>query len=124
MPIRLDHSLVPLKVLRDLGLEVYLGNGNIYDQWNVLDSGDILEKAREYSEFMAEQTEQDLRSALGFITKNQRALTKDGSYHWPQKGNPTNFVAFDASCSAQVVARVLDQHQRMIIGGGQVISKD
>ncbi|GHI00567.1 amidohydrolase [Neobacillus kokaensis] len=99
------RAIPPVNLLDKLGVEVAVGNDNIYDSWWPTGNGDVLERAGRLLERYRWTDEVSLSQALKFITGGVTPLDKDGNQVWPKSGDAANMILVDASCSAEVIAR-------------------
>lgn len=101
----IGRNVPPVGLLDETGVNVSLGNDNIYDSWWPTGNGDILERLGRLIELNRWTDELSLSQALRFITDGLTPLTRDGEQVWPAEGDRANFVMVDAACSAEAVAR-------------------
>lgn len=113
IPLNLKSALIPIDALQAQGVKVALGCDGFYDSWSPNFSGDILEKLRNFCEYTGKSSEQALRQSLGLITNQVTPLNSQGQQVWPKVGDEASFVFFQASCSAEVIARVPKVRQMM-----------
>jgi N-acyl-D-amino-acid deacylase len=95
----------PVKLLHECGVEVAIGNDNIYDSWWPTGNGDVFERLGRLIERYRWTDEVALGQAMNFITGGITPLDRDGNQVWPKAGDAANMVLVDASCSAEAVAR-------------------
>jgi cytosine/adenosine deaminase-related metal-dependent hydrolase len=96
---------VPVDLLTECGVEVAVGNDNIFDSWWPTGNGDILERAGRLLERYRWTDELSLSRALKYITGGLTPLDCDGNQIWPKQGDNANMILVDASCSAEAIAR-------------------
>ncbi len=96
---------VPVDLLTECGVEVAVGNDNIFDSWWPTGNGDILERAGRLLERYRWTNEVALSQALRFITGRKTPLDRDGNQVWPKEGDQADMILVDASCSAEAMAR-------------------
>jgi cytosine/adenosine deaminase-related metal-dependent hydrolase len=101
----IGRSIPPISLLDDVGVQVALGNDNIYDSWWPTGNGDILERLGRLIEINRWTDELSLSQSLRFITDGITPLTLNGEQVWPAEGDLANFVLVDAKCAAEAVAR-------------------
>ncbi|KAB2328640.1 amidohydrolase family protein [Cytobacillus depressus] len=101
----IGRNIPPVNLLTECGVEVAVGNDNIYDSWWPTGNGDVLERAGRLLERYRWTDELSLSQTLKYITGGLTALDKDGNQVWPKPGVAANMVLVDASCSAEVIAR-------------------
>jgi cytosine/adenosine deaminase-related metal-dependent hydrolase len=104
--IPFGNTIMPIPLLRKHGVEVLVGNDNIQDHWNTFGPGHMLQKAKLIAGLYGYSSEWALSRALGFATRYILPLDDKGSQQWPKAGYDANLVFLEASCSAEVVARV------------------
>ncbi len=100
------NTVMPIPLLRKHGVEVLVGNDNIQDHWNTFGPGHMLEKARLIAGLYGYSSEWALSRTLGFATRYILPLDDKGNQQWPKAGDAADLVFLEASCSAEVVARV------------------
>lgn len=100
------NTIMPIPLLRKHGVEVLVGNDNIQDHWSTFGPGHMLQKAKLIAGLYGYSSEWALSRALGFATRYVLPLDDKGNQQWPKAGNDANLVLMEASCSAEVVARV------------------
>ncbi|MFT4416348.1 amidohydrolase [Fredinandcohnia humi] len=96
---------VPVDLLTECGVEVAVGNDNIYDSWWPTGNGDILERAGRLLERYRWTNELSLSQALGYITGGKTPLDREGNQVWPKTGDEANMILVNASCTAETIAR-------------------
>ncbi|CRK81870.1 amidohydrolase [Neobacillus massiliamazoniensis] len=101
----IGRAIPPVDLLSKHGLEVAVGNDNIYDTWWPTGNGDILERAGRLVEIFRWTNEVSLSQSLRYITSGKTPLDKDGKQVWPKPGDDADMVLVNASCSAETVAR-------------------
>lgn len=116
IPISINHRVIPIDTLIDSGVDVSLGCDGYYDSWSPYVSGDILEKLNHFCNYTGKTTERALRNSLALVTGGVTPLNIDGRQQWPKVGDTASFVFTDASCSAEVVARLPKKRQLMSKG--------
>ncbi|MET6997501.1 amidohydrolase [Chitinophaga defluvii] len=100
------NTIMPIPLLRKHGVEVLVGNDNIQDHWNTFGPGHMLQKAKLIAALYGYSSEWALSRTLGFATRYVLPLNDKGVQQWPKTGHEADLVFLDASCSAEVVARV------------------
>ncbi|OIK17058.1 deaminase [Bacillus sp. MUM 116] len=103
--VPIGRAIPPVKLLTEWGVEVAVGNDNIYDSWWPTGNGDVLERAGRLLEYFRWTDEVSLSQALKYITGGITPLNKEGNQVWPKAGDAANMVLLDASCSAEAIAR-------------------
>ncbi|KYG90742.1 deaminase [[Bacillus] sp. KCTC 13219] len=102
--VPLGHT-IPIPMLKEKGVEVFLGDDSIIDHWSPFGKGDSLEKVSTLAERFRLSNEYALGQTLGHITGGITPLNEEGQRVWPNVNDVANFVLVDASCSAEAVAR-------------------
>ncbi|WP_247680057.1 amidohydrolase [Chitinophaga polysaccharea] len=100
------NTIMPIPLLRKHGVEVLVGNDNIQDHWSTFGPGHMLQKAKLIAGLYGYSSEWALSRALGFATRYVLPLDDKGNQQWPKTGDDANLVFMEASCSAEVVARI------------------
>jgi cytosine/adenosine deaminase-related metal-dependent hydrolase len=103
--VPIGRNIPPVNLLTESGVEVAVGNDNIFDTWSPLGNGDVLERLGRLIEKYRWTDELSLSQSLKYITGGISPLDKEGNQVWPKIGDTANMVLIDASCSAEAVAR-------------------
>jgi len=114
--VPINRQMPPVDLLNERGVEVAVGNDNIFDVWSPLGNGDILERAGRLAERFKWIDEVSLAQTLKYITGGKTPLDKKGNQVWPKVGDAANLVLVDASCSAEAVARRAERKAVMYNG--------
>lgn len=120
VPINLNRTLPPIDLLNAAGVRVQFGCDGFYDSWSPYGTGDVLEKVTRFGELSRKIDEKSLRSSLRFATNGITPLNEQGQYIWPAVNDPADFVFFDASSTAEVVAR--KPQERVVMVKGKIVS--
>ncbi|WP_045523194.1 amidohydrolase [Neobacillus niacini] len=99
------RAIPPVNLLTECGVEVAIGNDNIYDSWWPTGNGDVLERAGRLLERYRWTDEVSLAQSLKYITGGITPLDREGNQVWPKPGDTANIILVDASCSAEIIAR-------------------
>ncbi|MFJ7755713.1 amidohydrolase [Peribacillus muralis] len=118
--VPINRQMPPVDVLQERGVEVAVGNDNIFDVWSPLGNGDILERAGRLAERFKWVDEVSLSQALGYITGGKTPLDERGNQVWPKAGDAASLVLIDASCSAEAIAR--RSERRAVMYNGSIVS--
>lgn len=118
--VPIDRKMPPVGLLNERGVEVSVGNDNIFDLWSPLGNGDILERAGRLAERFNWSDEVSLSQTLRYITGGKTPLDEKGNQVWPRVGDTASLVLIDASCSAEAVAR--RSERKAVIYKGNVVS--
>ncbi|WP_144554982.1 amidohydrolase [Bacillus sp. X1(2014)] len=101
----IGRNIPPVSLLSQYGVNVAIGNDNIFDSWWPTGNGDVLERVGRLIERCRWTDEVSLSQALKYITNGLTPLDKEGRKQWPKEGDAANMILVEASCSAEVVAR-------------------
>ncbi|WP_285767353.1 amidohydrolase [Peribacillus sp. SI8-4] len=118
--VPINRQMPPVDVLHERGVEVSVGNDNIFDVWSPLGNGDILERAGRLAERFKWVDEVALSRTLGYITGGKTPLNEQGEQVWPKVGDAASLVLVDASCTAEAIAR--RSERRAVIYNGSIVS--
>ncbi|MED3757465.1 amidohydrolase [Peribacillus frigoritolerans] len=118
--VPINRQMPPVDLLHERGVEVSVGNDNIFDVWSPLGNGDILERAGRLAERFKWIDEVSLSRTLGYITGGKTPLDDKGNQVWPKVGDAGSLVLIDASCSAEAVAR--RSERKAVIYKGNLVS--
>lgn len=118
--VPINRQMPPVDLLHERGVEVSVGNDNIFDVWSPLGNGDILERAGRLAERFKWIDEVSLSRSLGYITGGKTPLDDKGNQVWPKVGDAGSLVLIDASCSAEAVAR--RSERKAVIYKGSLVS--
>ncbi|MEE6449796.1 amidohydrolase [Gottfriedia acidiceleris] len=118
--VPINRQMPPVDLLNERGVEVAVGNDNIFDVWSPLGTGDILERAGRLAERFRWIDEVSLAQTLKYITGGKTPLDTEGNQVWPKIGDLANLVLVDATCSAEAVAR--RANRKAVIYNGKVVS--
>ncbi|AXN38291.1 deaminase [Peribacillus butanolivorans] len=118
--VPINRQMPPVDLLHERGVEVSVGNDNIFDLWSPLGNGDILERAGRLAERFKWVDEVSLSQTLRYITGGKTPLDKDGNQVWPKVGDAASLVLIDASCSAEAVAR--RSERKAVFYKGNIVS--
>lgn len=104
-----NKRIMPIQLLDNCGVNVQVGNDNIFDSWWPTGNGDVLERVGRLIDHFRWSDEVSLSQTLKFITGGKTTLDKEGNQLWPKIGDEASMLLFDASCSAEVIARCPDR---------------
>lgn len=108
---------MPLMELAKYGVTVEVGTDSVMDHWYPFGQGDIIERSNVIAQLYGWKNEFHLSRALYFAT-GITPLNDQGELQWPKVGMDANVALFDATCSAEVVARI--SSRTMVIHQGQI----
>ncbi|GGI10754.1 amidohydrolase [Gottfriedia solisilvae] len=114
--VPINRNMPPVDLLNERGVEVSVGNDNIFDVWSPLGTGDILERAGRLAERFKWIDEVSLSQSLKYITGGITPLDVKGNQVWPKVGDVANLVFTSASCSAEAIARRTERKAVMYKG--------
>lgn len=103
--VPIGRNIPPVNLLTECGVEVAVGNDNIFDTWSPLGNGDVLERLGRLIEKYRWTDELSLSQSIKYITGGITPLNKEGDQVWPKVGDRADMVLLEASCSAEAVAR-------------------
>lgn len=98
--------VMPLPTLYARGVDVMTGTDSVIDHWSPFGTGDVITKANLYAQLYGAIDEFALSRSLTIATGGVLPLDDEGGRQWPAAGDDARFMLTDASCSAEVVARV------------------
>ncbi|MBS4211554.1 MULTISPECIES: amidohydrolase [Neobacillus] len=116
----IGRNIPPVPLLTEFGVEVAVGNDNIFDSWWPTGNGDVLERVGRLVERSRWTNEVSLGQALKYITGGLTPLDKEGNQIWPKPGNTANMILVEASCSAEAVAR--RAKRKAVFYNGNIVS--
>lgn len=116
----LARTLPPFHILDQYEVPVHFGFDGFYDSWSPLGSGDLLEKVRNHCIMNRKIDEHSIRKSLKYITNGVTPLDETGKKVWPKNGDAADFVLSEASCSAELIARL--PQDRAVMVSGKVVS--
>ena len=102
----LGKGVMPLPYLRERGVQLLSGTDSVIDHWSPFGSASMLDKAHDWARLYTRGSEFELSRALAIATGNCLPLSDSGEVAWPKVNDEASFVLVDASCSAEVVARL------------------
>lgn len=117
--VPINRLMPPVDLLNERGVDVAVGNDNIFDVWSPLGTGDILERAGRLAERFKWIDEVSLAQTLKYITGGKTPLNHQGNQVWPKIGDAANLVLVDASCSAETIARRAER--KAVIYNGNIV---
>ncbi|MFC4775677.1 amidohydrolase [Paenibacillus sp. GCM10023252] len=104
--VPIGRGVMPIPLMRKLGVNVILGNDSITDHWSPFGIGDVLQKAHLAAQLYGWSSEYNLSRALSLATGGIMPLSERGKRIWPRAGDEATGVLVEASCSAEAVARL------------------
>jgi cytosine/adenosine deaminase-related metal-dependent hydrolase len=118
--VPIGRAIPPVNLLTDYGIDVAVGNDNIFDSWSPLGNGDVLERLGRLIEKYRWTDEFSLSQSLKYITGGKTPLDKEGKHVWPKVGDTANLILIDASCSAEAIAR--RSKRKAVFYNGNIVS--
>lgn len=112
---------MPLAELHQLGVKVQVGTDSVMDHWYPFGQGDIIERSNVIAQLYGWKNEYLLSRALYFAT-GILPLDQQGQLQWPKVNDTADIMLVQASCSAELIARVSER--KMTICHGQVTYQD
>lgn len=116
----IGRNIPPVNLLTEFGVNVSIGNDNIFDSWWPTGNGDVLERAGRLLERYRWTDEVSLGQTLKYITGGITPLDKQGNRVWPLEGDPANMILVESSCSAETIAR--RSKRRAVFYKGNLVS--
>jgi cytosine/adenosine deaminase-related metal-dependent hydrolase len=116
----IGRTIPPINLLTENGVDVAVGNDNIYDSWWPTGNGDILERAGRLLERYRWTNELALSQSLKYITGGITPLDCDGTQVWPKPGDTANMILVNATCTAEAIAR--RAARKAVIYKGNIVS--
>ncbi|RPA66510.1 deaminase [Cyclobacteriaceae bacterium YHN15] len=104
--VPIGYNVMPIPTMLDHGIRVMSGTDCVTDHWQPFGTGSMLDKAKNMAELYRYNHEYGLSRCLGIGTKGLTPLDNQGNQVWPKAGDEASFNMVDASCSAEVVARL------------------
>ncbi|MCU4413139.1 amidohydrolase family protein [Acinetobacter sp. WU_MDCI_Axc73] len=108
---------MPLAELVEHGVKVEVGTDSVMDHWYPFGQGDMIERSNVIAQLYGWKSEFKLSRALYYAT-GITPLSNQGEIQWPKVGMDADIVLFDATCSAEVIARI--SPRKMTIHQGNV----
>lgn len=102
----LGKNVMPLTVLKACGVTLMAGTDSVTDHWSPFGTGNMLDKANLWAQLYGRGTEYQLNRALAIATGDILPLNDQGERVWPAANDSADFILVNASCSAEVVARL------------------
>jgi cytosine deaminase len=113
--------LPPIKVLRELGVEVFAGNDDVRDTWSPLGEGDMLERATMIAWRSGYRTDDDLLIALDCATAAGKRVFGHADAGIAV-GAPADFFTVKAELAADAVAR--HPQRKLVFKNGRIVARD
>lgn len=104
--VPLGKDAMPIRELREAGLEVICGADSVTDWGDCFGARDILQKANEIARIQYRSAEFELSRALGYATRFVTPPNDKGEQVWPKAGDAASFSRPPVASSAEAVARL------------------
>ena len=114
-------TIPPLKLLREHGVGVFGGSGNIRDAWSPFGNGDMLERAMLIGYRANFRHDEELALALDMVTAAAARVLDLKNYGF-KVGGPADFVTVDATTLAEAVAT--RKRRSLVVKSGRIVAKD
>lgn len=120
--VPIGKGMMPLRQLRESGVNIICGTDSVIDHWDPFGTCDILGKASLVAQLYRASSEYNLNRTLGYATGWVTPLNDKGEQVWPKVGDVASVNFLPASCSAEAVARVPERvavlHKGKLVAGG------
>ncbi|MFA1822892.1 amidohydrolase family protein [Virgibacillus oceani] len=103
--VPIGRTMPHVNLIHKKGVNIAIGNDNIYDSWSPFDNGDLLKRAGHLAEVFNRATEFKLAESIRFITGGKKPLDNKGKRIWPKVGDEAIIVLTESSFSAEAIAR-------------------
>ncbi len=113
-------AIPPVKLLSDHGVTVFVGSDNIRDAWSPYGNGDILDRARLVGYRVAMATDDELRLAFDFITRNT-AKVMERTEPVIAEGAAADLIAVRAAHIPEAVAGA--PPREFVIKAGRIVAR-
>lgn len=104
--IPFGRTIMPIPTLMKKGVYVASGTDSVIDHWQPFGLGNMLQRANVMAELYGMSDEYGLSRCLKIATSQVTPLDDEGNMTWPKVGDVASFNLYDASCSAEAVARI------------------
>lgn len=104
--IPFGRTIMPIPTLMKKGVHVASGTDSVIDHWQPFGLGNMLQRANVMAELYGMSDEFGLSRCLRVATDQKTPLDDNGNMVWPKVGDEASFNLFNASCSAEAVARI------------------
>src|SRR5699024_1151640 len=118
--IPINRPTIPVPNLDKAGIEVSLGHDSLTDHWSPFGTGNTVEKLCILAERFKINDECGLSQTWKYASGGLTPLNEKGEQVWPKVGDQANILLFNASCSAEVVAR--RKEIKHTISNGKIIN--
>jgi cytosine/adenosine deaminase-related metal-dependent hydrolase len=116
--VPMGRKIMPIPILLEKGVPVYLGTDTVIDHWGVFGLGDMLLKTQIAAQIYGWTDEYGLSQSLRLTTGGPIPLSPTGEQIWPKVGDAADVVLLRAACAAEAVARVTPR--QTVLHGGQL----
>ncbi|WP_201289977.1 hypothetical protein [Erysipelothrix urinaevulpis] len=114
--VPLNTSKPPLPLLDKYNVKCNIINDNINDHWSPFGSGDLIERSSRGAEVFQRVDEFGLSQSLKYVTGGVTPLDKNGVRQWPVLNDEASILFTNASCSAELIARIKFDRKVMVKG--------
>lgn len=104
--VSIGKLVMPIPQLLNRGVYVPSGTDSVIDHWQPFGLANMLQKANVMAESYTLSDEFGLSRCLKIATNHVTPLNDEGKQVWPKVGDEASFNLYDASCSAEAVARI------------------
>ena len=119
--VPMGKKIMPIPILLEKGVPVYVGTDTVVDFWGVFGTCDALLKAWTACQLYGWSDEFGLSQSLRLATGGPIPLSPTGEQLWPKPGDPADVVLVRAACAAETVARMTPRstvlHQGRLAAG-------
>ena len=114
-------TIPPLKLLREHGVEVFVGSDNIRDAWSPFGNGDMLERAMLIGYRANFRHDEELAFAFDMVTAAGARMLGLSDYGF-RVGGPADFVTVEATTLAEAVAT--RKRRSLVVKSGRIVAQD
>jgi len=119
--VPMGKKIMPIPILLEKGVPVYVGTDTVVDFWGVFGTCDALLKAWTACQLYGWSDEFGLSQSLRLATGGPIPLSPTGEQLWPKPGDAADVVLVRAACAAETVARMTPRstvlHQGRLAAG-------
>jgi len=119
--VPMGKKIMPIPILLEKGVPVYVGTDTVVDFWGVFGTCDALLKAWTACQLYGWSDEFGLSQSVRLATGGPIPLSPTGEQLWPKPGDPADVVLVRAACAAETVARMTPRstvlHQGRLAAG-------
>jgi len=104
--VPMGKKIMPIPILLEKGVPVYVGTDTVVDFWGVFGTCDALLKAWTACQLYGWSDEFGLSQSLRLATGGPIPLSPTGEQLWPKPGDPADVVLVRAACAADGARQV------------------